>query len=280
MKRGLKYLATTFLIMLTLAGYLWHRLGAPHGAQKTVNTKQIPTLFIHGYLGNRASFGLMLHRFEQNGWGQKSAVMRITKDGELKVSGNPKLPDGFIQVIFTDNTHNVTTQARWLWTIMSTLRLKYGVKEVNIVAHSMGGVTVMRYLSLYGSASNVAQVAKVVSLGAPYNDYETGKSSKEIENLPLTKKGPKVMTPLYRKIKQHSDHISAKIHFLNIMGDLQNGTHSDGEVSINSAASLRYLLRKQRYEEMIIKGKKAAHSLLHENRQIDQKIGKFLFDAN
>ena len=28
------------------------------------------------------------------------------------------------------------------------------------------------------------------------------------------------------------------------------------------------------------KGKKAAHSLLHENRQIDQKIGKFLFDAN
>ena len=272
MKKISKYL---FLIIISFY-YLWYRLGNPHKI-KTKNKRQIPTLFIHGYLGNRMSFGWMLYRFEKYGWGQKSAVMRITKKQQLKIIGDPSIKDGFIQVIFSDNTHNITTQAKWLWQIMATLKIRYGVKEVNIVAHSMGAVSVLEYLSLYAGMNNVAKINKVVSLGAPYNDYETGKTSKQIENIPLTKTGPKVMTPLYQKFKKQSRYFSDKLFFLNIIGDLENGSHSDGVVSVNSVSSLRFLLNPENYEELIVYGKKATHKLLHENRQIDRRIGQFLF---
>ena len=282
MRNKVSYFFYSFSILLGIMGYCWHRLGDPHPKKVVKNHRQVPTLFIHGYLGNRASFGVMMHRFTRYGWGQKSAVMRITKEQTLVVKGDPTLNDGFIQILFTDNRHCLKQQAQWLWQILSVLKNKYGVKKVNLVAHSMGAVAVMQYLSLYGDDLQVAQINKIVSLGAPYNDFETGKTTRQIENLPLTKNGPTVMTPLYQFFKQRSDRISPRIKFLNIMGDLGNGTASDGAVSLNSAASLRFLLQNyhERYEELIIRGKKAAHSRLHENQEIDQKIGQFLFEQS
>lgn len=280
MKQALKYLFSGLSLCIGLSGYFWYRLGHPHPKKEENTKKQVPTLFIHGYLGNRASFGVMLHRFSRYGWGQKSAVIRIDKKQRLIVTGDPTLRDGFIQILFSNNTHNLKTQANWLWQILSVLKNKYGVKEVNLVAHSMGAVAVMQYLSLYGDDLRVTQINKVVSLGAPYNDFETGKTTRQIESLPLTKNGPSVMTPLYQFFKQRAHRIPLRVKFLNIMGDLGNGTQSDGAVSLNSAASLRFLLQnyQERYEELIIRGKKAAHSRLHENTEIDQKIGQFLFE--
>ena len=79
-------------------------------------------------------------------------------------------------------------------------------------------------------------------------------------------------------MKVNNIGMPADIRFLNIAGNLQNGTFSDGQVSVNSALSLRYLVRdvRRQYQEYIIRGKQAEHSLLHENEQVDQIIGKFL----
>ncbi|MDE7024099.1 MAG: alpha/beta hydrolase, partial [Ligilactobacillus sp.] len=81
----------------------------------------------------------------------------------------------------------------------------------------------------------------------------------------------------FSKIKKHRYIISPDTKFLNIAGDLENGTASDGSVSLDSVLSLRYLFPRQVYHEVIVKDKKASHSRLHENRQVDKMIGQFLF---
>ena len=94
---------------------------------------QVPTLFIHGYAGNRFSSGSMIKRFERYGWGQKSTVIVIKADGTLKITGDPNVPGGFIQVLFDNNRMSVMHQTDWLWRLMSTLKNEYSIERVNTV---------------------------------------------------------------------------------------------------------------------------------------------------
>ena len=67
---------------------------------------------------------------------------------------------------------------------------------------------------------------------------------------------------------------------LNIYGDRDDGSHSDGSVSNTSSQSLRYLIsdRTKSYKELKITGKDAQHSKLHENKVVDQALNTFLFE--
>ncbi|MFK5280657.1 alpha/beta hydrolase, partial [Lacticaseibacillus paracasei] len=53
----------------------------------------------------------------------------------------------------------------------------------------------------------------------------------------------------------------------------------DGEVAINSSFAIRYLVkdRIKDYTEVVIRGPRAAHSLLHENRLVDHDIVEYLW---
>ncbi|WP_082611459.1 alpha/beta hydrolase [Limosilactobacillus ingluviei] len=66
---------------------------------------------------------------------------------------------------------------------------------------------------------------------------------------------------------------------LNIYGDLNNGTRSDGDVPVNSARGYQYLVsgRAQSYHKLKITGRQAQHSRLHENHQVDQALVNFLW---
>ena len=65
---------------------------------------------------------------------------------------------------------------------------------------------------------------------------------------------------------------------LNIFGDLQDGSKSDGSVAVSSAKSYKYLIngRAKSYREVEIKGKHAQHSRLHRNAQVDRLLIRFL----
>ena len=75
----------------------------------------------------------------------------------------------------------------------------------------------------------------------------------------------------------HKIYCGKEIEVLNIYGDLQDGSHSDGRVSNSSSQSLQYLLRgsAKSYQEMKFKGAKAQHSQLHENKDVANKIIQF-----
>ncbi|WP_083488403.1 alpha/beta hydrolase [Liquorilactobacillus aquaticus] len=267
-----------FLFLMVLGGGAthWFRLLArPHKRISKKNFLMRPILFVHGYAGNRFSFGLMLKRFEKKGWGVKSAVVKVNANGKVRVTGDPSVSGAMIQVLFENNRAPVDDQAEWLRNILKSLKQNYKVTDIDIIAHSMGAVSVLSYLTKYGSDLTLPVVSKLVTLGAPYNDIEPGKSSKVIEQSPMSTKGPLQPSAIYRRLKKMRHSISPKTLFLNIIGDIDNGK-SDGTVSISSARSLRYLLDGQVYSELVIKGKKATHRNLHENREIDFEINRFL----
>ena len=168
--------------LLTTGGIIgalaWHKLAQPSAKNNELTIKnQVPTVFIHGYAGTRLSAGLMIKRFESYGWGQKSAVITIKADGTLAIKGDPAVPGALIQVLFDSNRMSVMHQTNWLWRLMNCLNNHHSIEHVNVIAHSMGGVSVLNYLSKYGSSNQVSHVDKVVTLGVPFNDQEVGHAS-------------------------------------------------------------------------------------------------------
>ena len=235
---------------------------------------QVPTFFIHGYNGNRLSFGPMIERFGRYGWGKKTAVIIVNADGSMKISGDPSLKGGLVQVLFAKNRFPLTKQSDWLYRLTYVLKQNYHLEQLNFVAHSQGGVTVLNYLSEHANDIQLVKVAKVVTLGAPFNDFETGRTTKILE-----RNAPKIHTPLFQKLKKSRWRYQNQIDFLNIAGDKADGSFSDGQVALSSVLTLANLLDNslRNYHEYIVKGKKASHNGLLINNQVDQVIGSFLF---
>lgn len=163
----------------------------------------------------------MLKRFAKNHWGEKSCIAIISRTGHIYFWGRPR---SLIQVLFLENRDNVAHQVKWIWKLLNQLKTNYGIPHVNLVAHSMGCVSVLMYLNQYGYDERNSKVKRVVTIGAPFNDLEVGKRTLYIEDHPLTTTGPVKMSPLYRWMKANNIGMPADIRFLNIAGNLQNGT--------------------------------------------------------
>ncbi|GEP14646.1 alpha/beta hydrolase [Lentilactobacillus buchneri] len=123
-------------------------------------------------------------------------------------------------------------------------------------------------------------VKHVVAIAGPFNDSEIARSTDKVDAYPLNAKGPTKRMPIYRALSQRVFAIPRDIKVLNIAGRISNTQQNDGEVSVNSAFSLRYLLQDPaaQYHELVIRGKRATHRLLHENVIVDQEIAKFLWN--
>lgn len=100
-----------------------------------------------------------------------------------------------------------------------------------------------------------------------------------IENHPLTATGPTKTTPVYNYFLRTLQRLPNTISYLNIAGNIGDAAQSDGAVALNSALSLRFLLRPTRdqYQEFVVHGKNARHSRLHENYEVDRQIVQFLY---
>ncbi len=88
------------------------------------------------------------------------------------------------------------------------------------------------------------------------------------------------MNATYQELLKLGDSYPKKqVAVLNIYGDLDDGSDSDGRVSNNSSRSEKYLLQDvyRSYQELEIKGEGGQHSKLHENRQVDRAIINFIW---
>lgn len=70
-----------------------------------------------------------------------------------------------------------------------------------------------------------------------------------------------------------------QVNVLNIYGNLDNGSNTDGRISTTSARSLKYLIgnRAKSYQQIEFRGWDAAHSLLRRNPVVSQKIIDFIW---
>ena len=241
----------------------------------------VPTLFIHGYGGTEGSFNGMLSRFEEDNLGDKTLTVTVQPDGSVSDTGSwdDQASNPLIQVLFADNENNEWNQADWIKAVLVYLKQTYQIEEVNLVGHSMGGVSSFRYLVTCGNDDSLPVVNKFVAIGAPFNDFVTGNEEQSLDA--LIQEGPLVMSQRYSDFAAGIQNYPKGTKLLNIVGDLEDGSDGDGTVPLRSGLSIGYLMQKNgfKYREEVITGTQTSHSQLHENTQVDKEVADFLWES-
>ncbi|MGX7173130.1 alpha/beta fold hydrolase [Enterococcus ratti] len=292
MKNWLKYGGVGFFGIISLWLISGCQIRAtnspPDKAIKTVETIQktkqirqsfVPTLFFHGYNGTVHSFKGMIQRLEETGSGKKELTLTVDVNGQVQAKGelSKKAVNPMIQVLFADNKNNEWNQTEWIKACLVYLQATYGVNQVNVVGHSMGGVSALRYLATYGQDKTVPKVKKFVAIAAPFNDFEEDSTQNLVDEL---KNGPAVVSNRYQDYQQLIGNIPTTTQILLLAGQLSDTDLSDGTVPLNSALAVYALLKQHgnTIAEKIITGKNATHSMLHENQEVDASIRQFIWN--
>lgn len=247
--------------------------------QKAIHYSNVPTVFIHGYEGNSFSFGPLLRRIERENVAKREMTIVVQADGKLSVEGELKSRNDnpTIMVLFAKDVTDEITQSQWISKVMHYL-YEQGVTRVNLVSHSMGGVSSLRYLLEYtGNKTPITE--KFVAIAAPFNDLEIAEDTEEIFAYELTEEGPSGETPIYQYFDRAMNQLPSNIRVLAVAGDLNDGTESDGSVSTHSAFALRTLFQKhaKSYQELTVKGKSGGHSSITKSAKLEEKLIQFLW---
>lgn len=283
----LSLLALVTLIVLTGCG----SEGANHtekagDSQTAASTKSddpikksaVPTLFIHGYGGTVNSFGGMIRRMSNEKMTKKEMTITVEPDGTLQVDGRltKEKNNPSIQVLFASNKDNEWNQSEWIYTVLKYLK-EQGVSQVNLVGHSMGGVSSLRYLTTYGQPSDAPTIKKFVAIGAPFNDFNDTSKEQSIDDVLQT--GPSPEASRYIDYSNGINNVPSQLPVLLLAGKLDKNATSDGTVPITSALATYALLKSNGnpVKQQVFTGSNAQHSQLHENLAVDKTVANFLW---
>lgn len=239
----------------------------------------VPTLFIHGYGGGSNSFGNMMNRLEKGNLTKKELVLTVNEQGEIQPQGTlTKQKDNpSIQVLFEENKSNEWNQAEWIKNCLQFIHDNYEVTEVNLVGHSMGGASSLRYLTTFGNDPNLPKINKFVAIAAPFNNFVELPSDESVDS--VIANGPSIQSERYADYVSGMDQVTSNMQVLIIAGDVEDGGLSDGTVVVTDALSVVSVFKNHgnQVQEKIFYGKSAQHSQLHENTEVDQLVGDFLW---
>lgn len=247
----------------------------------SMNYTNTPTMFLHGAGGGRSSMKGMINRFEEKGVAKKALVINVSTTGDVSVekdlpTSHFEKDNPMIQVIFEDNRNNEWEQAKWIKSVLEFLQEKYDVKQVNIVGHSMGGISGLRYLLQDGSNQDLPKVEKLVALGSPYNEFIDTLNQQTLDEL-LTS-GPTEKSERYLLYEQEIANMPKDVSFLLVGGKISDDDLSDKIVPLSSAFAVKSLLtqHENHVEYMLVEGNGAEHSALHEHEGVDEAVSDFL----
>lgn len=251
------------------------------GHSNFVNS-QIPTLFLHGYGGSANSEKYMVKQAKQNGVTKDVITAIVSKDGEVELKGKLETDTAnpIVQIDLENNKQgDLDENAKWFKNVLTKLQSEYDINKFNFVGHSMGNLSFAQYMLTYGNDPSLPQLNKQVNIAGTYNGVLN--MNEKVNEISVDVNGkPSRMNPPYQELQQLEDIYNGKnIAVLNIFGDLEDGTHSDGRVSNSSSKSLKYLLgdSPESYKESKYKGKSAQHSQLHENKEVAKDFIAFLW---
>jgi triacylglycerol esterase/lipase EstA (alpha/beta hydrolase family) len=125
----------------TVLAALGLSLGLAAGAQA-----HLPILFVHGWKGSESNWTTMIERFEKDGW--------------------PK--EDLNNWTYNTAQSNVTTAKEEVTKVSEILR-KTGAAKIDLITHSMGGLSTRYYIKNLGGESTVEDW---VSLGGPNHGTE------------------------------------------------------------------------------------------------------------
>ncbi|MFI7413049.1 esterase/lipase family protein [Streptomyces sp. NPDC049627] len=119
-------------------------------SSSTFNSASNPVLFVHGYTGDASNWNTMADRFRTDGW-----------------------PSAYLDQWSYDWRQSNTTTAQQLSAEVDRLLAATGATKVDIVSHSMGGLSSRSYLKNLGGTT---KVDAWVSLGGPNHGTDSANS--------------------------------------------------------------------------------------------------------
>ncbi|GEP24602.1 alpha/beta hydrolase [Lentilactobacillus diolivorans] len=291
------YFTVGIVIFLMIGFSIWHAdQKQQREARENYINSNVPTLFIHGWSGTLRSERHMADYAETTGAGQRRMIIRVRPNGHIAVKGKIEkwMHNPIILLRIDNNRAGEFQYARWLTNVCRLLKSKYHINRLNFVGHSMGSYATVYYNLLNSNRSDVPRSNKLCLIAGPYdgiidnrkaNQPLTGSLAKLWDDQPnenrLLKNGqPKIIHPEYQTLLQLQNRMPSQIRILNIYGDLNDGSHSDGVVTTTSALSLGYLVRGHvsYYQTFKATGANAQHSELHNgNLAVNRALTNFLW---
>lgn len=272
------------LAILIIVATTYFLKNSPSSQTKTkaINQNDAVTVFLHGYGGSANSEKFMVNQAVHQGITHNVITANVSSEGKVTFKGKFSKPytNPIVKVELDDNKQGDLKQnATWFKNVLVKLQQDYHIQKFNFVGHSMGNLTFAYYMKLYGNDEALPQLKKEVNIAGTYNGVLN--MNEKVNEISVDSQGkPSKMNQPYQQLLELKDIYRNKgIKVLNIYGDIQDGSHSDGRVSNSSSKSLKYLLGNSvsSYHESKYYGDKAQHSELHENNEVANEIIKFLW---
>lgn len=267
------------VVGLVLGGGVWYAHQQKVAAAKYVNNKTT-TFFFHGWGSSSHAEQHMANAAKRAGATNTIIKANVDKKGKTTITGKitKKSKNPIVEVNFEDNKHeDYAKGGRYVKSAVQAVQKKYGIKKMNLVGHSMGNLDIAFYLLQYANDKSLPTLEHHVAIAG---HFDGGIGFGWNKKTTLDKDGkPSTMEKNYKKLLPLRDSYPKTARVLNIAGDLDDGTHSDSEIPVDSAFSLKYLInnRAKSYRQVVIHGKNAQHSKLHSNKNVDKLLINFLW---
>ncbi|KRK78650.1 cell surface hydrolase [Companilactobacillus nodensis DSM 19682 = JCM 14932 = NBRC 107160] len=272
----------SIIIIIVLLGVIGHVSFDKKIYSSDYIKSSVPTLFFHGWGGSYRSESQMANYAKSHGVTDTIIRVDVSPKGKVTLNGriNKNTQNPIIEVNYLNNKNdNYSEDALWMKQVVVLLQKEYNIKRFNVVGHSMGNMTIAYYPLDYSQDKSLPKLNKQVDIAGHYNGI-LGMND-EPNKMKLASNGkPEKMDSDYKQLlKLREVYPNNQVGILNIYGDKNDGTHSDGSVSNASSKSLRYLVsgRAKSYREKKISGPQAQHSKLHENKEVDKLLINFLW---
>ncbi|BDR58493.1 alpha/beta hydrolase [Xylocopilactobacillus apicola] len=266
------------IVLLIVAGWSWQQIIRP----RSTIIKSTPTIFLHGWGSSVNAEHQMTSAMKKSGITNSVTQAIVSPEGKVKLIGSiPKhAKNPVVEVGFKNNKNtDYHEDGQWLKNVITELQNTYQIKNVNLVGHSMGNMAIAYYILDHSNNSSLPKLRKQVDMAGHFDGIIGMNDKPNLTKLDDSGK-PDRMDDNYRTLLGlRKKYPNKQVHVLNIFGDKNDGSHSDGSVTNASSQSLRYLIgeRAKTYQEKKIIGADGQHSRLHENKEVDQILIKFLW---
>lgn len=262
----------------------WHRAQA---AKQFVHSST-PTIFIHGWGSSAHAEEKMANAAKRAG--VTNTIVRANVSRQGKVTFNKTIPahaiNPIVEVNLADNKlsgyeNDYPTGykhgATYVKNVVLALERQHHYRAINLVGHSMGNLEIINYINENTGNRKLPRVDHLVAIAGHYNGLVGQKTAKSPVNQQTGE--PERQDATIKPLLTLRQTFPTNTRVLNIYGDKEDGSHSDGDVPVNSAKSLKYIIngRAKSYREVKITGANAQHSKLHNNAQVNRELINFLW---